>query len=106
MLVHQKLVEFFKGFQTGAHPMAILTGVFGALSAFMHNDFDIKDPKDRELAAIRIIAKLPTIAAIAFRTANVIIRDCFLESSNFIHNRDYQLFIHKRNMVLLKISCT
>jgi len=37
----------------------------------MHNDFDIKDPKDRELAAIRIIAKLPTIAAIAFRTANV-----------------------------------
>jgi len=92
MLVHQKLIEFFKGFQTGAHPMAILTGVFGALSSFMHNDFDIKDPKDRELAAIRIIAKLPTIAAIAFRTANGLPIVYPQKKYGFVENFLYMMF--------------
>jgi len=92
MLVHEKLIEFFKGFKTGAHPMAILTGVFGALSAFMHNDLNIYDPKDRELAAIRIVAKLPTLAAIAFRTANGLPIVYPQKKYGFIENFLYMMF--------------
>jgi citrate synthase len=92
MLVHEKLIEFFKGFQTGAHPMAILTGVFGALSAFMHDGLNIYDPKDRELAAIRIVAKLPTITAIAFRTANGLPIVYPQKKYGFIENFLYMMF--------------
>jgi len=69
MLVHEQLISFYKGFQSGAHPMAIMVGVVGALSAFFHNDVDVKDAIQREIAAIRIVAKIPMIAAIAYRTA-------------------------------------
>jgi len=59
--------NFFKGFRRDAHPMAILIGVVGALSAFYHDSLDIKDIKQRDLATYRLIAKLPTLAAMAYR---------------------------------------
>ena len=69
MIVHEKLISFYKGFQSGAHPMAILVGVIGALSSFMYDGLDIEDPVQRELSAIKLVAKMPMIAAISFRTA-------------------------------------
>lgn len=69
MIVHEKLLDFYKGFSVNAHPMAILCSVVGALSSFFHNTLDVKDPIQRELSAIKIIAKMPVIAAIAFRTS-------------------------------------
>jgi len=69
MLVHEQLINFYKGFQAGAHPMAIMVGVVGALSAFFHDEIDVKDAVQREIAAIRLVAKFPMIAAIAYRTA-------------------------------------
>ena len=69
MLVHEKLLDFFKGFTVDSHPMAILCSVVGALSSFYHNSLDIKDKFQRELSALKIIAKMPVIAAISFRTS-------------------------------------
>lgn len=69
MVIHEKLTNFYKGFESNAHPMAIMVGVVGALSAFFNDDLDISNPLDRELAAIRIVAKMPMIAALAFRTS-------------------------------------
>jgi citrate synthase len=69
MVVHEQLISFYKGFQTGAHPMAIMVGVVGALSAFMNDGLDVKDPMQREITAIRLVAKMAMIAAIAYRTA-------------------------------------
>ncbi len=66
-MVHDQLHNFFKGFRRDAHPMAILIGVVGALSSFYHDSLDIKDPKQRDLATYRLIAKLPTLAAMAYR---------------------------------------
>ena len=62
-MVHEQLATFFRGFRRDAHPMAIMCGVVGALSAFYHDSTDINDPKQREIASRRMIAKLPTIAA-------------------------------------------
>jgi citrate synthase len=69
MIIHEKLLDFYKGFTVNAHPMAILCSVVGALSSFIHNTLDIKDPVQRELSAIKLIAKMPVIAAISFRTS-------------------------------------
>ena len=69
MLVHEKLISFYKGFNSGAHPMAIMVGVVGALSSFWHEGLDINNPIERELSAIRLVAKMPMIAAIAYRTS-------------------------------------
>jgi len=69
MNVHEKLLDFYKGFTVNAHPMAIMCSVVGALSSFIHNTLDIKDPIQRELSAIKLIGKMPVIAAIAFRTS-------------------------------------
>ncbi len=69
MIVNEKLISFYKGFQSGAHPMAILVGVVGALSSFMYDGLNIEDQVEREQAAIKLIAKMPMIAAISFRTA-------------------------------------
>jgi citrate synthase len=69
MIVNENLIGFYKGFQSGAHPMAIMVGVVGALSAFMHDGLDIKDAILREESAIKLVAKMPMIAAIAYRTA-------------------------------------
>lgn len=69
MLVHEKIKDFYKGFESDAHPMAIMCGVVGALSSFFHDNMDIKNPKQREITAIKLIAKFPTLAAISFRTS-------------------------------------
>lgn len=69
MLVHEKLKDFFKGFNPKAHPMAIMCSVIGALSSFAHDGLDIEDPKEREKVAVQLIAKFPTLAAFSFRTS-------------------------------------
>ncbi len=66
-MVHEQMHNFFRGFRRDAHPMATLVGVVGAMSAFYHDSTDINDPWQREVAAIRLIAKLPTIAAMAYK---------------------------------------
>ncbi len=66
-MVHEQLHRFFSGFRRDAHPMAIMCGVVGALSAFYHDSTDIDDPHQRTVASRRLIAKMPTIAAMAFK---------------------------------------
>ncbi|MGL4281645.1 MAG: citrate synthase, partial [Albidovulum sp.] len=66
-MVHEQMQYFFRGFRRDAHPMATMVGVVGAMSAFYHDSTDISDPWQREVAAIRMIAKLPTIAAMAYK---------------------------------------
>jgi citrate synthase len=66
-MVHEQLTAFFRGFRRDAHPMAILVGVVGALSAFYHDSTDINDPAQRRIASHRLIAKMPTIAAMAYK---------------------------------------
>jgi len=66
-MVHDQLTNFFKGFRRDAHPMAIMVGVVGALSAFYHDTLDIRTKKDREISAIRLIAKVPTIVAMCHK---------------------------------------
>ncbi|WP_415184642.1 citrate synthase [Phaeovulum sp.] len=66
-MVHEQMHYFFRGFRRDSHPMATLVGVVGALSAFYHDSLDVSDPWHREVAAIRMIAKLPTIAAMAYK---------------------------------------
>ena len=66
-MVHEQLTQFFRGFRRDAHPMAVMCGVVGALSAFYHDSTDINDPKQRMIASHRLIAKLPTIAAMAYK---------------------------------------
>ena len=69
-MVHEQLMSFFRGFRRDAHPMAILCGVTGALSAFYHDSTDINDPQQRMIASRRLIAKMPTLAAMAFKYSN------------------------------------
>ena len=66
-MVHDQINLLFKGFRRDAHPMAIMCGVVGALSAFYHDSLDINDPKHREVAAFRLIAKIPTLAAMSYK---------------------------------------
>ncbi len=66
-MVHEQLRTFFSGFRRDAHPMAILCGVVGALSAFYHDSLDVSDAKHREIAAFRLIAKMPTLAAMSYK---------------------------------------
>jgi citrate synthase len=66
-MVHEQMHYFFRGFRRDSHPMATLVGVVGAMSAFYHDSLDINDPWQREVAAMRMIAKLPTIAAMAYK---------------------------------------
>lgn len=66
-MLHDQIHNFFRGFRRDAHPMAVMVAVVGALSAFYHDSLDINDPRHREIAAFRLIAKLPTIAAQAYR---------------------------------------
>ena len=66
-MVHEQLRQFYQGFRRDAHPMAIMCGVVGALSAFYHDSTDIADPEQRRISAHRLIAKMPTIAAMAFK---------------------------------------
>ena len=66
-MVHEQLLRFYQGFRRDAHPMASLVGVVGALSAFYHDSLDINDPQHRVIAAIRLIAKMPTIVSMAYK---------------------------------------
>ena len=66
-MVHEQLSQFFRGFRRDAHPMAIMCGVVGALSAFYHDSLDINDPHHREVCAYRLIAKMPTLAAMCYK---------------------------------------
>jgi citrate synthase len=66
-MLHEQIHYFFRGFRRDAHPMATMVGVVGAMSAFYHDSTDITDPWQREVASIRLIAKLPTIAAMAYK---------------------------------------
>jgi len=66
-MVHEQLMHFFRGFRRDAHPMAIMVGVVGALSSFYHDSTDISDPHQRMVASYRLIAKMPTIASMAFK---------------------------------------
>ncbi len=88
-MVHEQMINFFKGFRRDAHPMAIMVGTVGALSAFYHDSTDISDPWQREVASIRMIAKMPTIAAMAYKYTIgqpfVYPRNDLDYASNFLH---------------------
>jgi citrate synthase len=66
-MVHEQLAHFFNGFRRDSHPMAIMCGVVGALSAFYHDSLDISDEQHRQVAAFRLIAKMPTLAAMSYK---------------------------------------
>src|SRR5205085_10757197 len=66
-MVHEQMSRFFQGFRRDAHPMAVMVGTVGALSAFYHDSTDISDPQQRMIASIRMIAKMPTIAAMVYK---------------------------------------
>jgi citrate synthase len=66
-MVHEQMTRFFQGFRRDAHPMAVLVGCVGALSAFYHDSLDINDPEHRRISAIRLVAKMPTLVAMAYK---------------------------------------
>jgi citrate synthase len=66
-MVHEQMTRFFQGFRRDAHPMAVLVGCVGALSAFYHDSLDIQNPEHRRISAIRLIAKMPTLVAMAYK---------------------------------------
>jgi citrate synthase len=88
-MVHEQLRKFFDGFRRDAHPMAIMCGVVGALSAFYHDGLDVNDTKHREITAIRLIAKIPTIAAMSYKYSSgqpfVYPRNDLNYAENFLH---------------------
>ncbi len=88
-MVHEQLHKFIDGFRRDAHPMAIMCGVVGALSAFYHDSTDISDPYQRMVASYRMIAKMPTIAAWAFKYSQgqpfIYPRNNLNYAENFIH---------------------
>jgi citrate synthase len=88
-MVHEQMHFFFRGFRRDAHPMAVLTGSVGALSAFYHDSLNINDPHHREVSAIRMIAKLPTLVAMAYKfnigQPFVYPRNDLSYSANFMH---------------------
>ncbi len=88
-MLHEQMTNFYRGFRRDAHPMAIVTGVVGALSAFYHDSTDIRDPMQRQVASIRMIAKMPTIAAWAYKYSIgqpfVYPRNDLSYAANFMH---------------------
>src|SRR6059036_859516 len=66
-MVHEQMQFFLRGFRRDAHPMAVLTGMVGAMSAFYHDSLDITDPRSREISAIRLLAKMPTLVAMTYK---------------------------------------
>ncbi|MFD2190528.1 citrate synthase [Pistricoccus aurantiacus] len=66
-MVHEQIVNFFRGFRRDAHPMAIMCGLVGGLGAFYHDNLDITDPEERRISAVRLIAKMPTLAAMCHK---------------------------------------
>ncbi|GAB3041410.1 citrate synthase [Acinetobacter apis] len=101
-MVHDQVSRFFNGFRRDAHPMAIMVGVVGALSAFYHNNLDLDDVNHREITAIRLIAKVPTLAAWSYKYTVgqpfIYPRNDLDYAENFLHmmfatpaDRDYQV---------------
>jgi citrate synthase len=91
-LVHDQLNRFYFGFRRDAHPMAVMVGVVGALSAFYHDSLDINNPDHREISAMRLIAKVPTIAAMAYKYNT---GEPFMypkNSYNYVENFMYMMF--------------
>ena len=88
-MLHEQMRNFYSGFRRDAHPMAVVCGVVGAMSAFYHDSTDINDPWQREVATIRLVAKLPTIVAWAFKYAAgqpfVYPRNDLTYAENFLH---------------------
>lgn len=88
-MVHEQLLHFYSGFRRDAHPMAIMIGVVGALSAFYHDSLDIHDPIQREISAIRLLAKIPTIAAASYKYSIgqpfVYPKNALSYTENFLH---------------------
>ena len=88
-MVHEQLMQFFRGFRRDAHPMAIMCGVTGALSAFYHDSLDIADGEHRRITAHRLIAKMPTLAAMSYKYAQgepfVYPRNDLDYAENFLH---------------------
>lgn len=101
-MVHDQVSRFYNGFRRDAHPMAIMVGVVGALSAFYHNNLDIEDVNHREITAIRLLAKIPTLAAWSYKYTVgqpfVYPRNDLSYAENFLYmmfatpaDRDYQV---------------
>ena len=91
-MVHDQLARFFNGFRRDAHPMAVMVGVVGALSAFYHDSLDINNPEHREISALRLIAKVPTIAAMTYKYS---IGEPFMYPKNkfsYVENFLYMMF--------------
>ncbi|PTQ86955.1 citrate synthase [Agitococcus lubricus] len=88
-MVHEQLQFFYRGFRRDAHPMAVMCGVVGALSAFYHDSLDINNPEHRHIAAIRLIAKMPTMAAMSYKYSMgqpfMYPRNDLSYSENFLH---------------------
>ncbi|OIR14645.1 citrate synthase [mine drainage metagenome] len=91
-MVHDQLARFFNGFRRDAHPMAVMVGVVGALSAFYHDSLDINDPQHRAVSAQRLLAKVPTIAAMTHKYS---VGEPFVYPKNkfgFVENLMYMMF--------------
>lgn len=91
-MVHDQLARFFNGFRRDAHPMAVMVGVVGALSAFYHDSLDINNAEHREISALRLIAKVPTIAAMTYKYS---IGEPFIYPKNsfsYVENFMYMMF--------------
>lgn len=91
-MVHEDLKMFFNGFHHDAHPMAIMVGVVGALSAFYHDSLDVNNPRHREISAHRLLAKMPTIAAYSHRRAHGLPLPYPRNDLDFIENFLYMMF--------------
>jgi citrate synthase len=88
-MIHEQMMYLFRGFRRDAHPMAVMVGVVGAMSAFYHDSLDINDPHQRMVASFRLIAKIPTIAALAYKYSVgqpfVYPRNDLTYAENFLH---------------------
>ncbi|MBK66650.1 MAG: citrate (Si)-synthase [Rickettsiales bacterium] len=100
-MVHEQVHMFFRGFRRDAHPMAIMCGVVGALSSFYHDSLDVNDPDQRELSAMRLIAKMPTIAAMTYKYSigqpfiyprnGLTLAENFLQMTFGVPSEDYEI---------------
>ena len=88
-MIHEQMHNFFRGYRRDAHPMAVMVGTVGAMAAFYHDSTDIADPRQREIASHRLIAKMPTIAAMAYKYSVgqpfVYPRNDLSYAANFLH---------------------
>ena len=91
-MVHDQLARFFNGFRRDAHPMAVMVGVVGALSAFYHDSLDISNPGHREISALRLLAKVPTIAAMTYKYYTGLPFMYPRNSFSYVENLMYMMF--------------